>query len=85
LFEVADEEYDLSSKDVVSKPFDLTFPPERAGLPASAEVLLRLQGPDFRTNSRTDIRMKEIDGLATTNSITSQTTNTGAVGKLGKT
>jgi hypothetical protein len=43
----ADDEYSLSSEDVVSKPFELTFPVDANGRIAYAEVLLRVQCPDF--------------------------------------
>jgi hypothetical protein len=42
-----DDEYGLSSEDVVSKPFELTFATDAAGRPLPAEVLLRIVSPEF--------------------------------------
>jgi hypothetical protein len=42
-----DEEYGLSGKDVVSKPFEITFATDAAGKPLPAQVLLRIVSPEF--------------------------------------
>jgi len=47
----ADDEYDISPEDVVSKPFDLLFPSDAAGNYVTAEILLRVLSPGFDPGS----------------------------------
>jgi len=43
----------LTKEDIRAKPFRLEFPLDRKGTPQSAEVILRLDSPDFEPKSQT--------------------------------